>query len=66
MAGLAAYTILQTEHLQRIKSIILWESLTIHGSVNLLVVHQNQNAILVFFKSNSTISTPMSIQFWNA
>ena len=46
MAGLAAYTILQAEHLQRIKSIILWESLTIHGSVNLLIVHQNQNAIL--------------------
>ena len=46
MAGLAAYTILQAEHLQRIKSIILWESLTIHGSVNFLIVHQNQNAIL--------------------
>ena len=46
MAGLAAYTILQAERFQRIKSIILWESLTIHGSVNLLVVHQNQNAIL--------------------
>ena len=50
MTSLATNAILQAKRFQRIKRIILRKALSVHGTVNLLIMHQDQNAILGFLQ----------------